>query len=384
MMTNISRLTIGQLSWVVLVLTISILAVGTMTKAFADQPERISLDDLSGQIDIEMVEIIQVGPPSQDSAGEAVIPIQVVDLNFETVDQELPQHDPEEFVEVEIEPVDLQQGDVPQLDPSQGLQLDPEPPASDDSSEQDNDSPTEPEQPPVPVESELVELGLTGDTPLLPGPFIPDAFAPEPEDVPIEPEMVDTDDEDCKCDELTAAVVKPTVKTTKRGLRQQVTVTIPYEWSLDCEGDATRYNDRCSGELNFDVKADGWQYVDKDGAFLDAKLPPHGEAIIEGGKAKQKGEGPAIEVTCVGRNYCKDSTGKGQFQYSFLLTATSKMTGKVLFTVTTECEGETVAHEAMIYVDSSLRGGVDEPYSDYDGDGVLNEFDKQPQDPNRS
>ena len=216
---------------------------------------------------------------------------------------------------------------------------------------------------------------MTGGTSMPSEPSVPGL-----EGVPAEPGLDIKDGEDCECQQLTAWLVKPTVKIDKRGLRQVVTVTIPYEWKLECDG-ASSFKDRCSGDLKFSVKAVGWQYVTKDGARLDAKLPPHGEEIIEGGKTKPKGAGPDIEVTCTGRPYCKGDTGKGQFQYRFVLNATDKLTGKVLVTITSKCGETTTARTAMIYVDSSLRGGVDEPYSDYDGDEKLNKHDKFPADP---
>lgn len=93
-MTNHSRLNLRQLSWLVILLTISILAAGALTRAFADSPEVTRSNDASGQSTVETVEIIPSGLPSQDLREEASIPLQVVDSNLATVDQELPQQDP--------------------------------------------------------------------------------------------------------------------------------------------------------------------------------------------------------------------------------------------------------------------------------------------------
>jgi len=51
-MTNHIRQNIGRLSWLVILLTIGILAVGSITKTSADSPVVVGLTDFSGQIGI--------------------------------------------------------------------------------------------------------------------------------------------------------------------------------------------------------------------------------------------------------------------------------------------------------------------------------------------
>jgi len=102
-MTKHSRLTLGQLSWLVILLTVSILAAGALTRAFADSPEVT----------------------------------------------ELPRQDQVEVVVVELEPVEVVQGDAPELDPSQGLQPEREAPAVENSTQDHSDILVEPVEPAV-------------------------------------------------------------------------------------------------------------------------------------------------------------------------------------------------------------------------------------------
>ena len=119
-MTNHSRINIGKLSWLVILLAVGILASGALTRAFADSSEVIRIDDSSGQVSTETVEIILSGPPSEDSGEEDSIPIQVVEFDFADLNDDLAEQDQVEIVVVELEPVEVPQGDAPQLDPSQG------------------------------------------------------------------------------------------------------------------------------------------------------------------------------------------------------------------------------------------------------------------------
>ena len=53
--------------------------------------------------------------------------------------------------------------------------------------------------------------------------------------------------------------------------------------------------------------------------------------------------------------------------------------------IITECpgknDGEAISREANIYVEARQKGGVNEGESDYDGDGRLNQFDHDDEDP---
>ena len=175
-------------------------------------------------VSIETVEVIQPGAPSQDSGEEPSIPIQVVEFQPLTGVHELPQEDP--VVVVELEPVDVLQRDTPELDVSQGLQLEPEEPAGGTSAQDGSDAPIVPEQPsadepgsgtpikpeqPAPddsapdggdapagsekpaalVQSEMVELGLSSNGPNDPEPPV---VANDPDPDPDRPEDGDQDD----------------------------------------------------------------------------------------------------------------------------------------------------------------------------------------------
>lgn len=354
-MTNHIHISLRNLSWLVILLTIGILAAGALTRASADSPGGASFNGISGHISVETGDAVQSGPPSQAPEKEDAIPIEVVDFDFANVSQELLQQVSEQ----------LQAGD---------------------SAQDGNDTPNEPEQPAVPVPTEITGMSLTGSRPIVP--VVP-ADGAEGDGNPDNADLIG--EEKCECKQLTAWLAEPTVKVARRVVkrkttdRYEVTVTIPYKWSLDCTNGEFEKEDKCSGNLKFSVQGEGFQYVLR-GEFLGAN-PPHGEAIIEDGLARQKGEGPDIEVTCTGGEKCADSTDEGKFQYRLILNSTTKkITGKVLVTITTECqgqnEGKPISRTASIFVDSRLSGGVDEDLSDYDGDGRFHEFDHDDKDPN--
>ena len=139
-MTNHNRLNIGRLSWLVILLSIGILAVGSMTKTFADSPGMTGFNDISGgQISIEPE---TTGLPSDSPPFQMIIdsPATITPPTLDEID-----------VSALPKPADdtVQYGnDTP---------ADPEQPKADD--------PAEPERPAVPMESELLRLDLSGPAP---------------------------------------------------------------------------------------------------------------------------------------------------------------------------------------------------------------------------
>ena len=143
-MTNHISLNLRQLSWLVILLTVGILAVGTMTRAYARSPEVTGFHDFRGQISIEPE---TTGLPSDSP------PFQMIIDSPATIT-------PPSLGEIDVSPLpNLEQSTVDDnVQDSNDTPADPEQPKADDSAE--------PERPAVPMESELLRLDLSGSGPI--------------------------------------------------------------------------------------------------------------------------------------------------------------------------------------------------------------------------
>ena len=377
-MTNHIHISLRNLPWLVILLAVGILASGALTRAFADSSEVIRIDDSSGQsttdtVEIETVEIILSGRPSEDSGEEDSIPIQVVEFDFADVNDDPAEQDQVEIVVVELEPVEVPQGDAPQLDPSQGLHPEHGQSGPNDGAQDGNDTPTEPEQPAVPVPPEITDMDLTGSNPISPA---------TPGDGVEGDENTDNAalTDKCECLDLTASLGQargraankyPRVTVVKDGSWRDVTVTIPYQWNLDCTNLEVDSNE-CKGTLKLRAEAIGWEYILSNGQRIPVNPIPEADRVKN------------IEVACESEgDKCADASDKGEFKLEFRLNTTSKLTGNVHVWITTICGDTETTRKAVIDVDTYFSTNVNRPNSDWDGDGAKNKDEKHDFDPNK-